>query len=112
MKKPSDAFDDESPKTDDKKKLSSILLKHRNVLKLKTVASVLKESSKKQSKEGPPQRGDSTVATETNLDKEIDPKAMEENWRKINLMVKDVSCFHSQEPLTFVLEADWNDGRH
>lgn len=90
LRKPTDFDADEDSKPSEKPKLNEILLKHRNVLKLKTVANVVKENARRNQKEGLDPKS-TRANTERGADEELEAKFNEDTWRRINSMVKDVN---------------------
>ena len=75
---------------EEKPKLSDIIFKHRNQLKLKTVANLVKENARKTNKLNPERLTTSTQATDEGGHEETEQKFNEQNWKKITAMVKDV----------------------
>ena len=93
MASPTVAFDDMEPKSpSNKPKLNEILLKHRNILKLKTVASVVKENLKKNSKGGVEFTID-RQNTDGFGDEDAEKNFEKHKLHKINSMIKDVNSY-------------------
>ena len=82
---------DEEKKTDEKARLSQILLKHSKELKLKTVAKVVKENTRQSSRYNHHLHDTSTQATDAAIEERIETEFNEKKWKSINLMVKEVT---------------------
>lgn len=84
----------EETKTDepgaDKLKLSSILFKHKNELRLRTVANVVRDTHKRTQSEAVINTQDLLKQNEGEVDV-IEDRFQVEEWKKMGTMVKDVS---------------------